>query len=129
MAYYETVAQVIAIILLALAFEARAFDKVRTYPSGEPNPFSAITMLFLLVLLVLGELAALFALAEGRDTGLAKAVTAMAVVCGGIGVIAPLWKRQRDATRGADRSTWLDALILFSALGIGVATLLMLLAG
>ena len=125
MAYYETVALVIAILFLALAVEARAFAS----PSGEPKPVVVITMLGLLVLLSVGEGAALFSLAERRDTGVAKGITAAAVACGGIGVVASIWYRQWEAVRGADRWTWLVAAVLFLGVGIGVATLVLLLAG
>lgn len=127
MAYYETVALLIAIIVLALAFEARAFEEAGTGGIDDRGSFSAITMLMVLVLLSVGELAALFSLAEGRDTGLAKGVTAVAVVSGGVGVIAPLWSRHLQAARGADRSTWLDAFVLVVGLGVGVVALVALL--
>ena len=124
MAYYEAVAQIIPIILLALAFEARAFDTVRTYAGGEPNLFAAIAMLLLLVLLALGEAAALVSLAADRDTPIATGVTALAVSCGGVAVIAPLWSRQREATRGADRSAWSIAIVMVLGLVAGVTAIL-----
>lgn len=129
MEYYQAVAPVIAVIFLALTIEARTVDRDGGDSSGRPSPYSAVTTSILLVLLATGELAALFSLAEGRDTDIAKAFTAIAVVCGGAGVIAPLWKRQWEATRGADLSTWLDAVILFVAVGGAVATVLAFQAG
>ena len=103
MAYYEAVAQVIPIILLALAFETRGFDPIRTYSGGEPKPLS---------------------LAADRDTLFATGVTAHAVSCGGVAVIALLSSRQREATRRADRSTWSIAIATAAGLVAGLTAIL-----
>jgi hypothetical protein len=83
---YSTAAQVIPLLVGLLAFELRAFTLRESAGGGSTKPqrFTVLTTLCLILLLGLGEVAAIHVLAKGTETIGARTAVLTALFAGGL---------------------------------------------
>jgi hypothetical protein len=102
--FYATAAQIIPVFFLAMAFESRALLRLPTSydPKADPkdprhwNAAQIVGILYFVILMTCGELAALLAVAMGRQNRFVEAFTWLGLVGGLAGVVGPILKYQWD---------------------------------
>lgn len=107
--YFEAIAQIIPIVILALAIELRYFSPGREPPKAldvlfrDPARARVVAALYAaatLLALVLSEAVALWALAEGSSSQLKLSITTAGLTAGGVAlVVAILLPAGDEATR------------------------------
>jgi hypothetical protein len=90
--FYGTAAQVLPVLLLLIAFELRA-SVLRAAESSQSSPLAygqVAAQVLVVALLVVGQAAALYALAEERDFGAARRAVETALFGGGLVLVLSL---------------------------------------
>lgn len=95
--YYEAVAQIIPIIILALAIELRYFGREMPEPlrasAGRPELIRAVSFVYAAItlgMLVVGEGVSLWVIAEGASSQLQLSVTTAGLTAGGVAMIVAI---------------------------------------
>lgn len=112
--YYSAASQVLPLIFIGLAFEARYFTSRRTngLKAVEPkdgenvNAFWSIGAMWVAGLLVAGEAAALDALHDGAATPFEQGLVGTAMASGGFALCAPLAAAQLRNIHAHWRKDW-----------------------
>lgn len=105
LSFYEAAAQVIPILLLALAVETRFLENLRPFAVGSRRPTrrlllqDAVLLPIAVVAMVAGELAALHVLLDGHASGLEQRLTVVALLVGAFGIATPILNLVTLATR------------------------------
>jgi hypothetical protein len=97
LAYYEAVAQIIPIIILALAIELRYFGREMPEPlratASRPELIGAVSFVYAAItlgMLIVGEGVSLWVIAEGASSQLQLSVTTAGLTAGAVAMIVAI---------------------------------------